>query len=318
MQAPVVEEQIAGSNSETAKGNTAMPKTLAQFKTEFVKHQKAVEIGCQQQKKNSIVLDRAREMFNQGAMAVGQRVQELKDGGHDGKALKDFLFDREVKELNDAVQKILADIEKEMERAKSETKGALRKIVYDYDEFLKEMGDEIDRLVKAKSGDAIGLSTFLKECKRYREQQSDFFAFVRDGGARVNVKGLQAILEGEVAKTKISRESMLNRQKLNPRNLMGGFNHAKELRDGIVKQMEKVKQGRAEGDAVMVNTSVKVAAMYKEKFNEIVTGYGKAYAEFRDQVAKDPKDGPTITRIVTQMLTWKKDIEKDYRTSAPV
>jgi hypothetical protein len=291
-------------------------KTLAQFKADFAKLQAAVAAGSQQQKKHEVIADRSRELFNQGAAHLGQRIHQLKTGGHDGAALKDFLFDPEVQEIKKAIDGIFAQMEKDYEQALAQATGGLRRVVHDYDQFLAEMGTEIDRLVKAKDAAAAGLNGYLNDCKKYRTQQADFFSFVKDGPGKVSMKSYLSILEAEVQRTKVSKEAMLNRQKLQPRNLIHPYNHVKHLRDEILKQGVKYKAVLAKGDSNGAKTCLNVSEQFRSKIDEVVKEYEKAHNEFKEQLANDRKDGPTITKMIQQMSAWKKEADNQRRMSA--
>ena len=284
------------------------PKPLKEYREAFQRLQAAVAKGLEDQKGNSILMDRQRMLFDQGAAAIGQRVEILKKAGRAGNSIKDFLYDPDVKQYYAGIQEVYKNTGQEYQRALTATTGGLRRIVHDYDLLVKEVGDEVDRLVKAKDAGSIALNGLLNEMKKFRTQKADFFAYIKNGPLKFDPQKYDKFIDSEIQKTKVSQQSMLNRQKFDPRVFGGAYTHMKAQWDGVQAQLAKLKQARAKGDKVAINSHLKVIGMARDEFIKSYEPYFKAYEEYKDELANDRKDGPGAIARMKQLIAWRKEL----------
>jgi hypothetical protein len=292
------------------------PKSLAGYKEDFQQLKNAVAKGLEDQKKNSTLIDQQRKLFDQGASAIGQRVEILKKAGHAGDFIKDFLFDPEVKAHYAAIEEVYKTTGDEYNRAITATKGGLRRVVFEFDRLVNEVGEEVERLVKKKDASSIALNGLLAEMKKYRTQQADFFAYVQNGPVRFDTQKYDKIIQSEIQKTKVSQQSMLNLQKFQPRVFGDAYNHMKAQWDAIQAQLAKLKQARAKGDKVAINSHLKVIGMCRDEYIKHYEPYLKAYEEYKDELAQDRKNGPAIVAKMKQLIAWRKEVNTVARMSA--
>jgi hypothetical protein len=290
-----------------------MARPADQFKADFEHLRERVEEGCQQMLKHETIQGQTRQMIEEGALAIGQRVEILKKAGHAGNSVRDFVFDHEVTETYKAVGHLLQELQHEFARITELISGQFRKTASDYEDFMKRLNAEVAR---PKSADAKSLGEFRDRCQTFLQDQFEFFAFIRNGADKVSLEKYWKKVDDQVKRTSVSRESMLNRQKLDTRNLSQAFAQAQKLKSSILQELEEAKNARAKHDLSHANTAAKTAASNKEKLNKIVNEYEKAYNEYKGQLAQD-KDGPAIAHKVIEMISWKRDIEKLFRLSAP-
>lgn len=283
-----------------------MAKEYEKFKAEWDATKKEVEKALDDIKANAALVGQTSGIITEGTKELGKRVQELKDQGQKGDELKDFLADREVKEMAKSIDDFLGSLEKELKRVDTLHKGPWVKTKKRYWDLHKELQAEI-KTRKKEVTTKIGIGNkslpkmedLLKEMNKFKDREfANFEVFVPEEIAQ-HRKETNFKLQDEIRKAKDVRlteyQAMMMEQGLNTRHLKTNFGKAKTIYDGIVKELQNAETAKRDKKASDLTSAQDSAEKLLKQLVEIVEPYEKAPKDqWINSKIKQSKDRSTI------------------------
>lgn len=229
-----------------------MAKDYDKFKSEWAVVKKEITKGLEDIKKNAQHVAQTSGVITEGTKELGRRVQELKDQGRQGDELKDFLDDREVKQMSDSINQFLLSLDSELKRVDTLHKGSWVKTKDKFWKLRKELEAEIKTRKKSLSTklgtgnkSLPNMEALLKEIDKVKDRDfTTFDAFTPETIAQ-HRKETGFKIQDEIRKAKNVRlseyQKMMMEQGLNTRNIQQSFVKAKSLYQELLKAAQETK-----------------------------------------------------------------------------
>jgi len=294
-----------------------MPKEYEKFKAEWAQVLKEVNQGLTDMRSDAAVVAQTSGIINEGVKEVGMRVAKLKEGGASGDDIKDYLGDKEVKDMMQGITEHLAVLEKELKRVTALHSGPWVKSKKRFWDLRKELVAEIAARKKQVST-KVGLGNkslpdmvkLLAEIDKVKDAQFiTWDAFVPEEIAQ-HRKELNFNLKDAIAKSKEQHlseyQSMMMEQGLNVRVLKGNFNRAKTLYQNVLAEVAKGETALKEKKAPELKAAKLEAARLAKELVTIVDPYEKAPTDswLRTKITES-KDRATIETGIKNFVQMK-------------
>src|ERR1051326_91270 len=128
-----------------------MADTYEDFKKRYAAIVQAIDNGNELSRKVQQWTGQSSGILKEACKEIGKRVQELKDKGATGTALKDFQSDPEIQGQLKYINDFLARTETELKKMAAEANGPVQKAINDFRKLKKEMEEEIQKRKKKAS-----------------------------------------------------------------------------------------------------------------------------------------------------------------------
>ena len=294
-----------------------MPKEYEKFKAEWAVVLKEINQGLEEKKKDDGVVAQTSGIIDEGIKEIGMRVAKLKEGGATGADIKDYLGDKEVKDMMQGVTEHLLVLEKELKRIDALHRGPWVVSKKKFWDLRTGLANEIAARKKQVST-KVGLGNkslpdmvkLLAEIDKVKDSSfTTWDAFVPEEIAQ-HRKEVNFKLKDAIAKSKEQHLSeyqhMMMEQGLNTRVLKGNFNKAKTLYQTVLAEVAKAETALKEKKAPELATAQQEAAKAAKELVTIVDPYEKAPSDvwLRTKIAES-KDRSTIETGIKNFIEMK-------------
>jgi len=306
-----------------------MAETYDAFKKEFEAIQKDADKAADAIDKSTRVVGQTSGIIAEGIKELGLRIQELKDAGAKGTALKDFEGDAEVKKMSASLDAYLKQVENELTAITSLHGGLMTNVKNRFQKLAKDLKAEIASRKKQLST-KIGtgnkslpdMEKLLAEMTKYQDAKPytivEAYApepfsdhqkqFDRDVARQLSQTK-------EVALSKL--QAQMQEQALNVRIMAGNVNKVRSLHDEIMTECKNAEKAAASRDAKGLLAAKVSAARPMKQMKDLVDPYTDAMNDsfLKNQIAYS-KDKGKIEDNYKAMLTMMQEASAAFKKAA--
>jgi len=289
-------------------------KKLLEFKSVLDRLKRDIEAEDKAAEAHSQRRSHLEKLVDEGAKAIGQRVQELRSKGYAGTTLRDFLNtptpDKQLLELSKGIDQVVGDIGRDVAVLKNKISNQFKKTVEAWTKVLAELEQETKNLVKTKDPSVPAFDNLLKGYATVAHEQRFYFKLVKEGPRPIDIADFKRTIDKEVQRSSVDARAVALRRMLEPRHLTTKKGGVLKLRQEILKEFDNMKTAQAAKNAGQIAALLKIVYAKKAQLDPTVSEFHKAIIEFKDALDDDKKEGPKIVADVKQMVEWQQDIDR--------
>jgi len=306
-----------------------MAETYEGFKKEFEAIRKDTDKAADAIDKSTRVIGQTTGIIAEGVKELGLRIQELKDAGAKGAALKDFEGDAEVKKMTTSLDAYLKQVEKELTAITALHGGLMKSVKNRFNKLAKDLKAEIasrKKQVSTKLGTGNkslpDMEKLLAEMTTYQDvkpyavveaYEPEPFSDHQKQFDRDVTRQLSQTKE--VALSKLQEQ--MQEQALNVRVMAGNVNKVKSLHDEIMAECQNAEKAVASRDAKGLLAAKVSAARPMKQMKDLVDPYAEA---MKDQFLKariaESKDKGKIESNYQAMLKMMQEASAAFKKAA--
>jgi hypothetical protein len=295
-----------------------MPKQYEQFKKDWDAVKKAAVSGSQEVKKHGQVLGHLAQVITEGTKEVGLRIQELKDGGATGTALKDFMSDGQVKKMSDELNHLIGSVDKELQRINAVSAKQFQPTKKQYDTLLRELKAEIAARKKQVSTKLGTGNKSLKDMEKLLvevdtlEKQPALAAvmFFAPETIADHKQQLESQLKRQIASTKdvklTALQAEMDEQAMEGRNRKRNLAQAKGLAEQVVSECKKAQAALRQGNQNELMRVKAVVPKPMKQLDELAQKYERGIKDnwVRTKI-QDSKDKAAILADIKAIIDMR-------------
>lgn len=295
-----------------------MAKQYEQFKKDFEAIKKAAVAGAVEIKKDAQAVAQFSQILLEGSREVGLRVQELKEQGQQGTALKDFLADPQVKKMSDELENTLNSLGKELKRITDLHQSQFKPLTARYATLMKELPAEIAARKKQLSTKLGTGNKSLADMEKLltavtKEEHDPALAAVMYFAPETLAEHRQQLdrqLREAIAKTKTAAlgelQQQMDEQALEGRNRKRNVSQAKALTEQVLSECAKAQKALKERNQQEL---MRVKAMVGKPMKQLDTIAGMYERGSKDSWTKaaieKSKDKAAILADMKLVIGWR-------------